>query len=257
MSARINASFRSSRREGLRFRRAHGLRSVPLTLSVFLLLGGAVGTPVRARAQGQESPPPSSKEIDQLYDMLDDINKLNVLNPLKLTPDQLDKLIAVADATATDYAQKVAALKAQSIHDLAKEIRATKQRAVAGGEITQSFLTQIISRSDSLAKKRDDLDINTWVAMIAKVRQILTPDQYNTAIKEIRTQADKEPDINSHGKPEQWFNMFVLQVFLKYPRIVPLLKEMRAAAGNVPQSAANGEAAGQASGAGTNGASTK
>jgi hypothetical protein len=233
-------------RRGGQNRSAHSIvRLVLFALPVFLLLWGLTGRTAlvpAARAQEQGPAPTSSKATDELYDMLDDINKLNVLNPLKLTSDQIDQLSAMATASTAEYQQKLAALKASSVHNLEAEIRATKKRAVAGGEITQSFLNQITTRSDTFAQKKTDLDVQTWTAMVAKVKQILTKDQYEAAIKLIRDQAGHEPTISPRGAADKWFNVYVLQVFIQYPRIVPLLKEMRAASAVAPganNSAAN------------------
>jgi hypothetical protein len=230
MSVRsVRSLFRATRAGDRRSPRP--VRVVPLLLPVFLLACTMLWfAPKPANAQAPEPAPKTaaSGQVAELFDMLDDINKLNILNPLKLTPDQLDQLIAITTATTADYERKLTALKAESIAKLEPEIRATKRRAVAGGEITQAFVKQVTKRSEDFANKHTQLDTQTWVALVAKIRQVLTDTQYQAAVKEIKDEAPQE-GFGKNGADPKWFNVYVLQVFIQYPRIVPLLKEMKAA----------------------------
>ncbi|HZP82070.1 MAG TPA: hypothetical protein VFB21_10555 [Chthonomonadaceae bacterium] len=210
----------------------HTLRVVPLAAAVFLLLG-LVTAPATA-APGAQSPPPGSNGAPapaglELLDMLDDINKLNALNPLKLTPEQLDQIIAVTTAAEEDYNRKLTALKLDPVRKIAQEIRDTKRRALAGGEITKDFMDRVAAMGEKFLKQRDQLDADALVGLVSKLKTILTPQQVSTATQLIIDQARITPGMRTSGTKDKWFNAYVLKVFISYPRIVPLLKEMRAA----------------------------
>jgi hypothetical protein len=72
------------------------------------------------------------------------------------------------------------------------------------------------------------LDANALVGLVAKLKTILTPQQVSTATQLIIDQARVTPGMRTSGAKDKWFNAYVLKVFISYPRIVPLLKEMRA-----------------------------
>ncbi|HZO91468.1 MAG TPA: hypothetical protein VFB38_24310 [Chthonomonadaceae bacterium] len=221
------------------------VRGIPRTLTVFLLalaLAAAMAAAPIARAQGQPPQPGSAppKETLELFNDLDDINKLSALNPLHLTPEQLDKMIIVVSAAQADYEKKLTALKLASIHSIASEVPEMKRRALAGGAVPKTFLDRVIALSQSFLTRKDRLDADALIGMATQLRGILTPQQVDTAVQLIKEQAPKD-GMSTRGANDKWFNAYVLQVFISYPRIVPLLKEMRAAAaGNTAGNAGAG-----------------
>src|SRR5438874_357341 len=62
------------------------------------------------------------KEIIALFDDINDIDKMRVLNPLKLTGDQLDKLIAAMKKAQDDYNKKLSDAAVPPIRALAADI---------------------------------------------------------------------------------------------------------------------------------------
>src|SRR5438552_3307023 len=112
---------------------------VPLALGVFLL-SGASGF---AQTPGEATSVKPSKEVLALFDMIDDIDWLRNLNPLKLKPDQMERLSASVTTVKADYDKKAAALATIRVAKMGEEIRAVKKKVLAGAEIPTDFETKI------------------------------------------------------------------------------------------------------------------
>ena len=203
--------------------------------AVVLLLGGGGGavtlylTAPAAQAQAPPTPGQPSKEVQDLLVDLDDIDALHILLPLKLTPEQIDKLIPAITASKADFDKKVAALSSAPLLKIADEIRATRKKAVAGTMVPVEFDDRIKALQLEFSGKRKELDNANIVALSDACKAILTADQVARCAK-METEAYKRNKrYNDKATDAQYFNAYVLDAFINNPRTVPLLKEMRAA----------------------------
>src|SRR5258708_1950678 len=83
------------------------LRLIPFALPLFLLAGALLWaqhkTPAVAQSQDASKATATAQE---LAEAVDDIDRLRVLNPLKLTADQLDQLASGLTTIRADYDKK-------------------------------------------------------------------------------------------------------------------------------------------------------
>lgn len=195
-------------------------------------------TPNRAATQTPPSPPdktaaatpdpsmPSPATL-KLFDEIDDIDKLRVLNPLKLTTDQMDKLADMITKAKAVYDKKVAAIATTRVVAMADEIHAVKKATLAGGEIPTAFDDKVKKIQDDFLAQRDKINAENFKSLIDQSRTILNESQIATCIKLAKTV--KPANVTVTTPDDRWFNVYVLDVFINYPRIVPLLKEMKVA----------------------------
>ena len=207
-------------------------------MAALSLIGGGVVasylTSHPAHAQGQTAPTPSasSKEVQELQTALDDLDALHVLLPLKLTAEQMDKIAAAITSAKAEYTQKSLALSSAPLLKMADEIRDTRKKAIAGTPVPTAFDTRIQGiQSDSNAK-RIELDTKNLVALSAATKSILTADQFAQCAKMEIDAYKRNKRYNEKTTDSQFFNAYVLDVFINNPRAVTLLKEMRTAKGD-------------------------
>ncbi len=191
----------------------------------------AASTPGSCQPRGQDKQTAASAAEKATLDLVNDLNDIHYLQdlyPLKLTPEQLNKMIAAITSAQETYTKKVNALAADRVDKMADEIRAVKRKALAGEKVPADFDARMKQASDDFIAKRAQLNLNNIAAVASALRAILTPDQIAAAVKITRdvegskVQGDKTTDA-------QWFNLYVTEVVIGYPQIVPLLKEMRTA----------------------------
>lgn len=218
------------------FTRIHPVASrLASVTAVLLLIGGGIGAlhptshPARAQAQVPPSPGQSAKEFQDLLLDLDDIDTLHILLPLKLTPEQMDKLMTAITTAKTDYDKKFAAITSVPLLKMADEIRATRKKAVAGTAVPTEFDDRVKTVQSEYAAKRKVLDEANIVTLSDACKAILTADQVTRCAK-METDAYKRNNrYNAKATDAQYFNAYVLDVFIGNARTAPLLKEMRAA----------------------------
>lgn len=201
------------------------MKLVPLipaaAAAAFLSLGGLQA----ARAQSQYIPP----EVVALFNDIDDIDKLRVLNPLNLTAEQIEKLVPVIQKAQQDYNKKLADAAVPPIKEIAAQIKATRRRLLAGGEVPADFDERVKKIQADFVARRDKEDAATLKALADAIRGILTPEQVAAAVSEARKALGEQNKPGVKGADDRLFNYYVLQVFITYPRIVPLLQDMREA----------------------------
>ncbi|MCW3054963.1 MAG: hypothetical protein JWN14_4133 [Chthonomonadales bacterium] len=211
------------------------LTSVMVALSV---IGGGVLasylTSHPARAQGQAAPTSAqpSKDVQELQTALDDLDALHVLLPLKLTAEQMDKIAAAITSAKTDYDKQYAALSGGSLLKMADEIRETRKKAIAGTPVPAAFDTRIQGLQAEFNTKRVDIDTKNLVALSDVNKPVLTADQIAVCAKLEVDAYKRNKRYNEKTTDAQFFNAYVLDVFIGNPRAVTLLKEMRAAKGD-------------------------
>jgi hypothetical protein len=182
---------------------------------------------------GQAGPTPDatlSKATLQLYDDLDDIDRLRSLGPMKFTADQLDKIIAVFTAAKEGYDKALTDLLTTQVKELAAEIKEVKRKMLLGEPIPAAFDAKSQKASADFITAREKLD-NDFQAKIAdKLREIFTPAQVAEAVKMSKA-SPAAANLKKDVADSLWFNFYLKKVLIDYARILPLLKEMRGAVG--------------------------
>ena len=79
--------------------------------------------------------------------------------------------------------------------------------------------------------RRKETENTTLKALSDKLQTVLTESQVQTAAKIMKDEMIKMNGAAGKGTDAQFFNLYVLRVIMGYPRIVPLLKEMRGVKG--------------------------
>ena len=203
-----------------------------------ILLSGALcalvmcGGTAAGQAQTLAVPPSKeAKENAELIEAWSDLGTLRVLTPLKLTNDQIDKLIALITTTESAHNQKLVAMSNASLKKIAADIRAAKKKALKGeepsAEVSERLKKGMEEHLGNIGqKKQEEAIMSTLAAFAPKVRALLTTTQITTAAKIAREEQDKIAK-SPKATTSQWFNYYVQKVIMSYPRIVPLLKEFR------------------------------
>ncbi len=187
--------------------------------------------PASAQAQASTNSGQPSKEVLDLQTDIEDLDTLHVLLPMKFTPEQMDKLAAAISSAKTEYDKKYTALSSAPLLKMADEIRETRKKAIAGTPVPAAFDSRIKGIQTDFSAKRIELDTANIVALSAVCRTILTPDQIALCAKMEIDAYKRNKRYNDKASDTQYFNAYVLDVFVGNARTVPLLKEMRAAQG--------------------------
>jgi hypothetical protein len=204
-------------------------REVPMKLSrpflaAWLTITFVVPCAQSAVAQSEIIP----KEVEALFDDINDIDKLRVLNPLKLTTDQLDQIIVIVKKAQDDYNKKLADAAVPPIKEIAKEIKETRRKMLAGATIPKDFDEKVKKHQEAFVKRRNQEDFNTLKGLAEAVKKVLTKEQFTKAVSIAKDFLEKQGK-EVKGEDDKFFNYYVLGTLITYPRIVPLLQDMRAA----------------------------
>jgi len=197
-----------------------------LLIMALLAFAWIVRTPA-ARAQ-QSASLSDDKETLKIVDAIDDIDRLRSLNPLKLTTDELGRIIALISASQETYKKKLNTLAAERVAKMSDEVLEAKKQMLVGGDLPADLDKRLQKASTDFITKRDQLDLENIATIDSALKEILSPEQVKAAVAMSR---DSPLNANKSAKATdaQWFNLFTANVMLTYPRILPLLKEMRAA----------------------------
>ena len=208
--------------------------SVRLLPLLFLLVGINWGT---ARAQtasppAKETPAATAQDIAPLFDAVDDLGEMRVLNPLQLTAEELDKMAAAIAESQAEYNKKMAATAAPILRKVGDIIHKARVKALAGGEVmTDDAVSKAMTDYAAARKKIEDA---TLVALSTKLQTILTAEQIKAAAKVAKDEQAKANGSASKGTDAQWFNLYTLKVILGYGRMSPSLAPMSAAPSGDP-----------------------
>lgn len=173
----------------------------------------------------------ATTDVAQLISDLNDIDTMRPLIPLKLTPEELDRMISVISAVQTDYDKKFKAIAGPALVKLADQIRDVKQRTLKGEAIPKDFDALAKQAEAEIISKRKTLDADTLVSVATSLESILTPDQIKLAARldrDAQTRLGKATP-NTQRTEDQWFGLYVKDAVITVPRIVAVLKQMRAA----------------------------
>jgi len=178
---------------------------------------------IPARAQTDIIP----KEMQALFTDISDIDKLRVLNPLKLTADQLDKIIPIVKKAQTDYNAKLAEAAVPPIRKIASEIKETREKMLATHSgVPKDFDEKVKKLQAEFVKRRKAEDNATLKSLSDSIKAILTKEQVSTASSLARKLTEEDGKPTQKGSDDQFFNLYVLGTIVVYPRIVPLLEDM-------------------------------
>ncbi len=202
----------------------------------FLLVGGLTGLhftahPAHAQVAPQAADVPGQppKEVQDLLTALDDLDVMHVLLPLKLTPEQMDKLATAITNAKTDYDKKATALSSAPLLKMADEIRTTRKKAISGTTIPTDFDDRVKAIQKDVSTKRKDIDTQNILSVSAVCKTILTAEQFGICVKLEKDAYKQLKRYNDQATDAQYFNAYIMDVFISNPRIVPLLKEMKVA----------------------------
>lgn len=180
-----------------------------------------------AAAGGQQKSDTRTEQAEKLTQDLADIEWLKYITPLHLTSGQITSVIqALTDARAT-YTHKVNSLAADRFLKMADEIKQVKEAALQGTMPSSDFETRVQQESTDFDNARKQLNLENIASVAKALRPILSPDQVLTAVH----LAEDDPVISKsygHGTHEQEFNLYVAEILIGYPNIIPLLKEVAA-----------------------------
>jgi hypothetical protein len=189
----------------------------------------AVGVPRSAHAQ-QAGEQPDKASVTALLDELDDIDVGRYVTPLKLTGEQIDKLAAAITEANSGYDKKVAELRAASVGKLAEEIHKRHKETIAGAPASKEFDTKVQAMMTAFNSQKEKVYADGLVVITTNCGKILTSDQ-----KKIAAQMEKDmffklgKKMNPSNTDDQYFNQYVVDIFIGYHRILALLKEIKSA----------------------------
>ena len=201
-----------------------------------LLLGGLMSLHFTSRPAHAQAPPQAAdasgltpKDTQELITDLDDMDVLHVLLPVKLTPEQMDKLATTITDAKADYDKRVAALTNPPLAKLADEIRSTHEKALRGTMTSADFDERVKVMQKTFVAKRQVLDNENIGRLGPQCKTIVTAEQFAVCVKLEKDAYKQMQKYNEKSSDNQYFNAYVTDVFISNPHIVALLKEMKAA----------------------------
>lgn len=201
------------------------LRFAPVLLCLCTLC--ALGL-TRNRLRAQDMPPKSAPSSAELFTALDDIEGLRALYPLKLTPEQLDRVIQIV-TDAQEETRKRQEAANQLVREMAAEIQTVRRDALRGDPIPKEFDIKVKKAETEFLKKREGIRQQAIIALSTGLQKVLTAEQIANASRQDKEARIKLGKSTGEGTDAQWFNSYVVDAFIDVPRVLPLLKEMRAA----------------------------
>lgn len=178
-----------------------------------------IGLSVVVRSQDDPIMPPDTAAI---FDSIDDIDKLRLLNPLNLTAAQLDKIIPFLKQRQRAYNQRILELAVEPLKAIAADIKATRTKLLAGGSVPEDIDQKIKTLQKDFSDKRAQEQTKNLKLVADGIREVLTTEQYKAIVAMARRDFS-----NAKGTDEQFYNLWIRETIIAYPRIVPLLEDMR------------------------------
>jgi hypothetical protein len=170
-------------------------------------------------------------EVSALFDDIADIRTLDVLRPLSLTKDQAERLADAIVAAQKDYNSKLVAAAVPPIRDIAKEIKETRAKVLSGSAVPSDFRDKVKDIEDAYLQKRSKQDNDTLSKLAGSTKAILNSSQAKAAGAQAKKDLESNKRDVSKWSEDQLYNYYVLRIFIQYPRIVPLLRDVAKAKG--------------------------
>jgi hypothetical protein len=198
-------------------------------ISLLLLPALMVLSVPQAKAQDPARALADKASQDALLDEITDIDVLRSITPLKLTGDQIDKLIVAIQQTHDEYDKRMTEIGLAALAPLADEIHAKHKDMLKGGEPGKDLDEKIKKALLSIEGKRDGILRDSYLFLTGTLQTVLTKDQ-----KAIAVQMEKDSMMKIGNKPNpnnkdmQYLTAYAVDVLINCRRITPLLKLLKA-----------------------------
>lgn len=213
----------------------YGKRPFILAGAALFLLTGSLGIASRRARPAQQQPPAQTalpKDVQDLMLEFDDIGELRTITPLKLTPEQIDKIVVYVGEGQAEYNKKNADLLAKTIRDVAGTIKQAKKEALQGKPAQGE--EQVAKAMTAMLSKRSSLEVGIMTTMSDKVMAVLTPKQQEAMAKVAREYQGKK-EGKDNVSVAQYCKLYIYRVFAGYARSTTVLKELKAEIEGVQQ----------------------
>ncbi len=167
-------------------------------------------------------------ETALLYMDATDIDRTRSINPLQLTETQLHEMEALLVKTQDNFDQQTLQEQEKLLLPLAPEIKSVQKEVLTGKSIPTDFDKKMIKISLKLLHLRQNLNLQDIATVSEGLHKIFTKDQIKLAA-DMEKSAPTTQTYNPNATEAQWFNLWVSQVLLDYPHIIPLIKAMEKA----------------------------
>jgi hypothetical protein len=172
----------------------------------------------------------AQREAGAILDAVNDIDKLRVIMPLKLSGSQIDKIVDAIVKGRAAFNKEIEQGATQPPTKMADEIKRVKAAALTGAPIPKDFDERIKKMEDAFLEKRKAAENTALKALSDAVRAVLTPAQIKSASDSAKAAAEELAGGSPlKGTEAQWFNYYVLNVLIRYDRIDLLLGEVKSA----------------------------
>lgn len=213
-----------------RFRRSAFPPLVRSALSLFLLLclvpAHAQDDTTKA-PQGADSTAKLEAQNMAILQKYADLAILRFLNPLKLTDDQLKKIEEMLTLTQAEYKRRLVAQLTSLLSKVKEPIFSAHRLALEGSDVLDD---EVMGKGVAdYYKKQEEIDNFTLRTVSDRLQKIFSKAQITAASKLAKEETIKLTRKEAAGTETQFFNLYVRQVMLNYPRILPLVKEMQTA----------------------------
>jgi hypothetical protein len=122
------------------------------------------------------------------------------------------------------YNARILELAVEPLKAIASEIKETRAKLLSSGAIPSEIDDKIKRLQKEFAEKRAQEQDKNLKLVADGIRSVLTTAQYKAVVA-----MSRRDFTGKQGTDEQFFNLWVRETVIAYPRIVPLLEDMRKA----------------------------
>lgn len=208
------------------------LRLVEKVIAISILLLSIMVCCKLSMAQSTGKPDTSVKQSKKtaenakdLLQKIEDLQELAYLSPLKLTDDQVQKLIPLLKKLKISYDSDMDKVGAAHLNPLSDEISRAWQNGLLSQTPADSVNHDINTALEAILKDRHKRNLENIGAASTAVQAMLTPHQVDIAVQIVQ-KLPENADRSPKASQSQWFNLWVGEGLLSYGRIVPLLESM-------------------------------
>ncbi|MFQ3610234.1 MAG: hypothetical protein SNJ72_01960 [Fimbriimonadales bacterium] len=189
------------------------------TLWIGLLSGLLLGLP-------QQAPTPAPSEVDQLLIALADITWFNNIRPLKLTAEQVERLIGT-HKKAYERLEKLIQEEARELRNRKDEILRVREDTARGKSLPKEFQETIKRLETEASQKRRQLRAQVVSEVATELKPRFTDEQMDYMVKRSKEVLESARIDTAQLKDDQLYALFVENVLLD-PRAPELLNEWKA-----------------------------
>jgi hypothetical protein len=217
---------------------------IQILILTLLVLGGG------RTAMAQQTPQPPPADIQKVFNEVADLDLLKALAPLRLTEDQIRKLVDIMKSASALGEQKrkedYAAWRA-----LAEDVAKARQDALNGTEMSAEVEARIVKGINESEKRVQDLRQEGVSRIFSVAREALTTGQKDEIEKQVskmlggKRLVPREFKDNPSKAPKEAVQDLMLMVFveriLATDRAMSLLGKIKPASATPPADAGSGE----------------